>query len=251
MNEITYAFRTLKNTPSFAAVAILTLALGVGANTAMFSVVNGVLLRPLGYPNASRIVSLNTSQRGRAFPRMTGPDFVDVRADASTLEQVAFYYGGDMGVQMADRAEFAATYLVTANFFPVFGTALAFGRAFDESDARRGAIVGLPFSAARCASKAPRSRSSASRLRHSVFPATRRSGSRRRRSPRAWSGPRSTTAPSPWCATARRSMRPTPSWRQSARGSRRRTRMQTGTRPSSPCRCRNSSSAPCAPRCTS
>src|SRR5206468_12970066 len=56
LNEFGYALRTLTNTPTFAAVAVLTLALGVGANTAMFSVVNGVLLRPLDYANAARIV---------------------------------------------------------------------------------------------------------------------------------------------------------------------------------------------------
>src|SRR6185503_14578746 len=116
LNELRYALRTLKNNPSFAAVAVLTLALGVGANTAMFSVVNGVLLRPLGYPNAARILQLNTSQKGRVFPRLTGPDFVDIRSDASSLEQVSFYYGGEMGLQMADHAEFAGTYLVTPKF---------------------------------------------------------------------------------------------------------------------------------------
>ncbi|HEV3140753.1 MAG TPA: ABC transporter permease [Vicinamibacterales bacterium] len=146
-NELRYALRTLKNTPSFAAIAVLTLALGVGANTAMFSVVNGVLLRPLDYPNAARIVQLNTSQKGRSFPRLTGPDFVDIRDDASALEQVSYYFGGEMGVQMADHAEFAGTYLVTPNFFSVFGVAPAFGRAFDTDDAQRGAVVGLPFAA--------------------------------------------------------------------------------------------------------
>ena len=155
LNDLRYALRTLTHSPTFAAVAVLTLALGVGANTAMFSVVNGVLLRPLGYPNAARIVQLNTSQKGRVFPRLTGPDFVDIRSEASALEQVAFYQGGDMGVQVGDHAEFAATYLVTPNFFSVFGAAPAFGRAFApdrgagapgvNDDARRAAIVGLPF----------------------------------------------------------------------------------------------------------
>ena len=140
-----YTARTLKNSPSFTAVALLTLALGVGANTAMFSVVNGILLKPLDYPNASRIVHLSTSEQDRVFPRVTGPDFVDIRSDATALEQVAFYYGGDMGLQMADHAEFAATYLVTPNFFSVFGAAPVFGRTFDDQDAGRGAVVGLSF----------------------------------------------------------------------------------------------------------
>jgi len=147
VDELRYALRLLKNNPSFAAIAVLTLALGIGANTAMFSVVNGVLLQPLDYPNASRIVQLNTfyPQRGRSFPRVTGPDIVDIRADASALEQVSFYYGGEMGVQMADHAEFVGTYLVTPNFFAVFGVAPTFGRGFEANDVQRGAIVSLPF----------------------------------------------------------------------------------------------------------
>ena len=144
-NELRYALRTLKNNPSFAAIAVLTLALGIGANTAMFSVVNGVLLRPLDYPNAARIVQLNTSQRGRVFPRMTGPDVVDIRSDAAALEQVSFYSGGEMGVQLADHAEFTGAYLVTTNFFSLFGVAPVFGRTFEPDDARRGAVVSLPF----------------------------------------------------------------------------------------------------------
>ena len=147
VDELRYALRLLKNNPSFAAIAVLTLALGIGANTAMFSVVNGVLLQPLDYPNASRIVQLNTfyPQRGRSFPRVTGPDIVDIRADALALEQVSFYYGGEMGVQMAGHAEFVGTYLVTPNFFAVFGVAPTFGRGFEANDVQRGAIVSLRF----------------------------------------------------------------------------------------------------------
>jgi putative ABC transport system permease protein len=149
-HELRYALRSLKSNPSFASIAVLTLALGIGANTAMFSVVNGVLLRPLDYPNASRIVQLNTSypQRGRSIPRLTGPDVVDVRASASALEQVSFYHGGELGVQMADHAEFVGTYLVTPNFFSVFGVVPVFGRGFDVAGAnvaQPAAIVSLPF----------------------------------------------------------------------------------------------------------
>jgi predicted permease len=145
--DLRYALRTLRQNPSFSAIAVLTLALGVGANTAMFSVVNGVLLRPLDYPNASRIVQLNTSypQRGRQFPRVTGPDVVDIRDTAGTLTDVSFYYGGDIGVQMSDHAEFAGTFFISPDFFTVFGVAPAVGRSFAIDDAQRGAIVGLPF----------------------------------------------------------------------------------------------------------
>src|SRR5258708_20537522 len=96
LHELRYALRTLRNNPSFSTIAVLTLALGIGANTAMFSVVNGVLLRPLDYPNASRIVQLKTSDlnKGRSFPRLSVPDFADIRSAASSLEQVDFYYVG-------------------------------------------------------------------------------------------------------------------------------------------------------------
>jgi hypothetical protein len=91
VQELRYALRALKHNPMFAVVAVQTLALGIGANAAMFSVVDGVLLQPLGYPNAARIVQLKTSfeDQGRTIPRLTGPDVVDIRAAASLFEQVS------------------------------------------------------------------------------------------------------------------------------------------------------------------
>ena len=127
--ELRYTLRTLKNNASFTAIAVLTLALGIGANTAMFGVVNGVLLRPLDYPNASRIVQLKTSflQEGRSIPRLTGPDFVDVRSGASAVEQMSFYWGGEMGVQLADHAEFVGTYFVTPKLALGYSRLLSIG----------------------------------------------------------------------------------------------------------------------------
>src|SRR5260370_16594132 len=103
-HEIRYALRMLKNNPSFAAIAMLTLALGIGANTAMFSVVNGVLLRPLDYPNASRIVQLNTSdvQKGRSFPRLSGPDWGAIRSGPSPLAHMTYSYAAKLGLPIAD-----------------------------------------------------------------------------------------------------------------------------------------------------
>ncbi len=145
IDDVRYALRTLSHSPTFTAVATLTLALGIGANTAMFSVVNGVLIRPLDYPNAARTVQLNTSLDGRVFARVTGPDLMDLRAAASTMEAVSFYGGGEMGVQVGERAEFAGSYLVSPEFFRVFGISPVAGRLFEPGDGERAAVVGARF----------------------------------------------------------------------------------------------------------
>ena len=147
--NFTYALRTLKNNPAFAAVAIATLALGIGANTAMFSIVNGVLLRQLPYPNARRIVALNTvfTEKWRAVPRLTGPDLSDIRAGAQAFDHLSYYYGGEVGVQLPDHAEFVGSNWTSPDFFAVFGISPTFGRLFQPDDAKRAAVVALPFAA--------------------------------------------------------------------------------------------------------
>jgi putative ABC transport system permease protein len=147
MRNVIYALRTLRYNPGFAIVAVLTLALAVGANTAMFSVVDGVLLRQLPYRNAGRIVAVNTSwpQKGKTIPRVTGPDIMDIRDSAQAFENLSFYYGGEVGVQLANHAEFTGTVWVTPEFFAVFGDSPVFGRLFQPDDGKRAAIVALPF----------------------------------------------------------------------------------------------------------
>lgn len=84
LHNLRYAVRQLRNNRGFTAAATVALALGIGANTAMFSVVDGVLLRALPYPNGGRIVAINTSwpQKAKTISRVTGPDIVDVRSGA-------------------------------------------------------------------------------------------------------------------------------------------------------------------------
>jgi len=89
MNDLRFAFRQLFKNPAFSAVAILTLALGIGANTAIFSVVNAVLLQPLPYPNADRIMVLNESSgRGQDYS-VALPDYFDWRNDNTVFEHLA------------------------------------------------------------------------------------------------------------------------------------------------------------------
>ena len=142
-----HAFRMLRLNPGFAAVAILTLALGIGATTAMFTVVNGVVLKPLGYPEAGRIVAVNTkfTDKARTIWRVTGGDMEDLRADKDSFDAFSFFIGGEMGVQLSRSAEFVSAYLVDPDFFRVFQVAPVAGRPLAADDAGRAAVVGLGF----------------------------------------------------------------------------------------------------------
>ncbi len=121
-NELTQSLRGVRHNPGFALLSIVTLALGIGISTAVFSVVNGVLLQPLAFPDADRIVSVNTQTAGRptSSSRITGGDFVDLRA-SQAFDVISAYYGGEIGVQLRDRAEFTGIYWVNPEFFLVFG----------------------------------------------------------------------------------------------------------------------------------
>ena len=145
--DLAYALRILRKNPGFAAVAILTLALGIGANTAIFSVLNGVLLQPLPYPNPDRIVTLNTSFQpaGRTIPRVSGGDLLDLESGSQSFDAIGYYMGGEIGVQIGNRGEFAWIYNINPDLLRVFSVAPAYGRLLTASDAGRAAVVSLPF----------------------------------------------------------------------------------------------------------
>src|SRR6267154_662597 len=88
LQDLRYAFRLLAKEPAFTLIAVLTLALGIGANTAIFSVVNAVLLRPLPYPDPERIVYLSEVSGGTSSS-IALPDYVDWRKDAKSFEHLA------------------------------------------------------------------------------------------------------------------------------------------------------------------
>lgn len=140
MNDLRFAFRQLRKSPGFTFVAVLTLSLGIGANTAIFSVINAVLLRPLPYPDAQRIVYLSESDQVQSAISINWLDFLDWKHDNTVFENLAatrresFNLSGVAGRE-AERVSGA---VVTANFFKVIGVAPEFGRVFSEDEDRRG-----------------------------------------------------------------------------------------------------------------
>ncbi len=146
-NELRYALRQLSKSPAFAVTAVLTLALGIGANTAIFTVVHSLLIKPLDYPDADRIEALNTSwqRQGRTVPRLTGPDLADIRNQAKSIQAVGFYEGGELGVQLRDHATFVGVSGVNAGFAQVFQIHPEAGRWFTDAEAKHAAVVSATF----------------------------------------------------------------------------------------------------------
>ncbi|MFY9609205.1 MAG: ABC transporter permease [Blastocatellia bacterium] len=119
--DLKQAARLLRNRPGFSAAAILSLALGIGACTSIFSVVNGVLLQPLPYPQPDRIVQLReVDQNGRRMP-IAEPNFLDVRGRNRSLEAIAQYRGGLEAVTGGSEPVRTRTTLVSSEFFRVMG----------------------------------------------------------------------------------------------------------------------------------
>src|SRR5277367_2523812 len=137
LQALRYAARQLWKHPAFTITAVLTLALGIGANTAIFTVVQSILLAPLPYTDANRIMALDTSwiDSGHVSHRVTGPDAADVRSQSHSLEAVSMYEGGDMGVTLRDHAVFTSVAGVDANFGRVFGLNPVAGRLFNDGEA--------------------------------------------------------------------------------------------------------------------
>ena len=145
--DLRFAFRQLKKSPAFALTAIVTLALGIGANTAIFTVVQSLLLTPLQYTDAARIMALNTryEQKGRQTPRMTGPDLVDIRNQSKSIGAMGYYQSGELGVQVRDHSSFTGVSSVDPGFAQVFQVAPEAGRWFADSEARHAAVVNANF----------------------------------------------------------------------------------------------------------
>ena len=135
LNDIRYAARTLQKNPGFTIVAIVTLALGIGATTAIFSVVNGVLLRPLPFPAPDRIVQVFSSTAQDPRDGHAPADFLDLKRGNRSLDALAGYREDAITISRADRDPIRVSgSLVTSDFFDVFGMPPLAGRAFSRTD---------------------------------------------------------------------------------------------------------------------
>ena len=139
--DIRYGLRTMRRAPWFTAVAVVTLALGIGANSAIFSVVNAVLLRPLPYPNADRLISIKRidPRGGNVGETISYPTYEDMRDQVPSLQHAAAYnaaYAWLGGGAEPERIEGA---YASAGLFSTLGVAPALGRAYTDEEDRQGA----------------------------------------------------------------------------------------------------------------
>ena len=132
--DLRYGARMLMKNPGFTFVAVLTLALGIGANTAIFSVVNGVLLKPLPYREPEQLIRV--FERSRTQPKfpMSGGNFQDYREQNSTLSGLALYTREDLELSQDDKPERLAALRVSAGFFELLGVQPLLGREFRRED---------------------------------------------------------------------------------------------------------------------
>jgi len=137
--DLRYGVRMLLKNPGFTAVVVLTLALGIGANAALFSVVNGVLLNPLPYPQPDQLVTLHQSKPNFATGAIPYPNFRDWQKENQTFSAMAISRGTSFSLIGSSEAERVNGRWVSAEFFSVLGVKPALGRDFAPSEGERGA----------------------------------------------------------------------------------------------------------------
>src|SRR5688572_15735470 len=140
LEDLRYSLRLLRRQPSYSLFVVLTLAVGIGANTAVFSAVNGVLLKPLPFEESERLIAIwgrFDPESGFDFPRFTlsGPEYVDYRTQSRAVAEMAAFTSRFVTVSRpgADPERVQST-PVTASFFPLLRAQPELGRAIAESD---------------------------------------------------------------------------------------------------------------------
>jgi putative ABC transport system permease protein len=139
IQDLIYGLRWLRKNPGFTVLAVLMLAVGIGVNTAMFSVINAVLLQPLPYAEPDRIVWMNESGPEVANRQVSYPNFVDWRARNSVFESMSAFRGWSANITGTDKPEALDARIVTADYFRVMRTTPLLGRDFTADDDKPGA----------------------------------------------------------------------------------------------------------------
>ena len=142
LQDLRYSARKLIHSPGFTAIAVLTLALGIGANTALFSVVNGVLLNPLAYPHSHQLVAIYEKYDkigGLESAPIEYPNFQDWQRDSKTFASMAAYRNEDYNFIGNGEGERLSGYMISAGFFDTLGVAPVLGRSFRLDDDQIGA----------------------------------------------------------------------------------------------------------------
>ncbi|PYR43974.1 MAG: hypothetical protein DMF93_01580, partial [Acidobacteria bacterium] len=140
LQDVRYALRLWRRRPGFALVAILTLALGIGANTAMFTIVHAVLLRPLPYDRTERLASV--WGRTAAYPRglISYREYRELRTQSGTFDAIGLYFGQSVNLTGVDEPQRLVGSFVTGSFFDTLGLTAERGRLFTEEDSAPGTV---------------------------------------------------------------------------------------------------------------
>lgn len=139
LQDLSHGFRTVRRTPAFTTIAALTLALGIGVNTALFSVVNGVLLNPLPFPQPQQLVTLHESKPHFEQGSISYPNFVDWQQQNRTFSGMAIYRGWGFTLTGAGEAQQIDGEFVSSDFFRLLGVRPQIGRTFAPGEDRVGA----------------------------------------------------------------------------------------------------------------
>ena len=140
LQDLRYALRSLFRQPAFALTAICTLALGIGATTAIFSVVNTVLLRPLPFDEPERIVAIQNmnATTGNTSQNVSAPDFHDWKAQSGSFEAMGYYQGGEWSATVNGAADYVLAFTITPGFLETLRAEPSVGRLFTDEEQRKG-----------------------------------------------------------------------------------------------------------------
>jgi putative ABC transport system permease protein len=144
LQDLRFGLRTLHKSPAFTVIALLTLALGIGANTAIFSIVNAVLLKPLPFPESDRLMFMTSASEKQGIARnfaTSYADFLDWRATAKSFIGMASYHGDDFTLAGLDQPLHVSGETVSGDFFSILGTQPLLGRGFTRDEEKPGTRV--------------------------------------------------------------------------------------------------------------